>query len=86
MRGFSNTVVKSTNVRYDIKITLKFDFCRKSVIILSLYMQGCYGHHNLSPKICKPPVVYRFYCMALYHQRHVINNGILSHLSLLFFV
>ena len=34
----------------------------------------------LSYQICKPLVVERFYCMALYHsqtQRHVINRDIL---------
>ena len=33
---------------YVIKITLKFHFCCKNVIILSLCMQPCFGHHNLS--------------------------------------
>ena len=35
---------------YDIKITLKSQFCRKNVIILSLCTQRCYGHHNVSQK------------------------------------
>ena len=43
---------KSMNVRfylsYDIKITLKSQFCRKNVIILSLCTQRCYGRHNVS--------------------------------------
>ena len=34
----------------DIKITLKSHFCRKNVIILSLYTQRCYGRHNVSRK------------------------------------
>ena len=34
----------------DIKITLKSQFCRKNVIILSLYTQHCYGRHNVSRK------------------------------------
>ena len=44
----------STNVRfylsYDIKITLKSDFRRKNVIILSLCKQRCYGHQDVSSK------------------------------------
>ena len=30
--------------------TLKSDFCRKNVIILSLCTQLCYGRHNVSHK------------------------------------
>ena len=49
-----NSIKKSTNVRfylsYDIKITLKSYFCRKSVILLSLCKQRCYGRHNVSRK------------------------------------
>ena len=45
---------KGTNVRfylsYDIKITLKSNCCRKSVIILLLCTQRCYGRHNVSRK------------------------------------
>ena len=52
LNKFNNT--KSMNVRfylsYDIKTTLKSDFWRKNVIILSLCMQRCYGHHNVSRK------------------------------------
>ena len=59
---------KSRNVRfylsYDIMITLKYHFCRKNVIILSLCTQRCYGRHNISRKL-----VYRFYCMALFTPR-----------------
>ena len=65
------------SLSYDIKITLKSHFCRKNVIILSLYTQHCYGHHNVSPKTCKPLVVYRFYCMALFNsqrRRIMINH------------
>ena len=35
---------------YDIKITLKYHFYRKNVIILSIYTQRCYGRHNISRK------------------------------------
>ena len=38
-------------------------------IILSLCMQRCYGCHNISCKICKPLVVYQFYCMTLFHSQ-----------------
>ena len=51
--------------------TLKSHFWRKNVIILSLCTQHCYGRQNY-----KPLVVYRFYCMALFHsqtRRHMIN-------------
>ena len=54
-------------------ITLKFHFLRKNIIILSLCMQCCYAL-----------VVYRFYCMALFHsqtQRHIIIT-VLNYLSL----
>ena len=39
---------KNTRARMldSIKITLKSHFCRKSVIILSLCTQPCYGSHN----------------------------------------
>ena len=60
--------------RDKITITLKSHFWRENVIILSL--QRFYGRHNVSHKICKPPVVYRFYYMALLHsqtQRHMIK-------------
>ena len=49
----------------------------KNVIILSLCTQCCYGRHNVSLKIDKTLVVYRFYCMALFHsqtQRHITNG------------
>ena len=45
---------KSTNVRfylsYDITIALKFHFCRKNVLILSLCTQHFYGRHNVSQR------------------------------------
>ena len=51
--------------------TLKSHFLGKNVIILSLCTQ------NKKTKINKPQVVYRFYCMALFHsqtQRHMIKR------------
>ena len=47
---FNNTRARMYYSIYhnDIKITLKSHFCRKTVIILSLYTQRFYGRHNLS--------------------------------------
>ena len=51
---FRNEFNKFNNTRahlsYDIKITLKFHFCRKNVIILTLCTQRCYGRNNVSRK------------------------------------
>ena len=44
---FYNT--KAQMIDY-IKITLKSHFWRKIVIIASLFMQRCYGRHNVSRK------------------------------------
>ena len=63
----------------NIKITLKSHFCHKNVIIffimyaMLLWMSKCFS------KICKPPVVYRFYCIALFHsqtRRHMVKKNI----------
>ena len=35
---------------YHMTYTLKTQFWRKNVIILTLCMQGCYGRHNVSRK------------------------------------
>ena len=62
------------SIYHDIDITLKSHFCHKNVIILSLCMQHCYGRHN-----GKPLVVYRFYCMTLFHAQkrgHIISKNI----------
>ena len=47
---FNNTRARMLDFIYrnDIKITLKSHFCRKTVIILSLYAQRCYKCHNVS--------------------------------------
>ena len=76
---FNNTRAQMLRfyLSYDIKITLKSHFCHKKVIILSLCTQHCYGRHNVFPKIYKPLVVYRFYCMALFYSQtrsHMINQ------------
>ena len=51
---FRNEFNKINNIRfylsYYIKITLKSHICRKTLIILSLCTQHCYGCHNLSRK------------------------------------
>ena len=67
---FNNTRARMLKffLSYDIKITLKYHFSRKYIIILSLCTQSCYRRHNVS-KIDKPLVVYRFHCMALFHSQ-----------------
>ena len=57
---------------------LKNVFWPENINILPSFTQLYNGHHHstLLFKICKPLVVYRFYCMALYHSQtrlHVIN-------------
>ena len=59
---------------YHMTNTLKSHFWRKNVIFLSLCTQRCYGRNNVSRKSINQ-VVYRFYCMALFHsqtRRHMI--------------
>ena len=82
---FNNTRAKmlDSKLSYDIKITLKCDFCFKKVIILSLCTQRCYECHF--SKICKPLVVYRFYCMALFHSQRRYDNMINPILEILTF-
>ena len=77
---FRNEFNKFNNIRaplldyiHHMTNTLKFHFWRKNVIILSFCTQRYYGRHNVSRK-SKPLMVYRFYCMALFHsqmRRHV---------------
>ena len=65
MRGLS------TNVRfylsYGIKNTLKSHFRRKNVIIL--YVRNVIMDVLMFPVSCKPLVVNRFHCMALFHSQ-----------------
>ena len=73
---FKNTRPRMLDSIYHMTNTLKSYFWRKKVIILSLCAQRCYGRHDVSRKIYKPLVVYRFYRMALIHsqtRRHMIN-------------
>ena len=39
---------------YHMTNTLKSHFWRKTVILLSLCAQRCYGHHNVSRKSINP--------------------------------
>ena len=61
------------SIYHDIKIALKSHFWgKKHYNFVSLSTQRCYGRFR---KICKPLVVYGFYCMALFHfqmQCHMI--------------
>ena len=47
---FNNTRVRMLNSIYHVTNTLKSDFWRNNVIILSLCTQRCYGRHNVSGK------------------------------------
>ena len=47
---FNNTRARMLDSIYHMTNTLKSDFCRKNVIILSLCTQRCYGRHNVSRK------------------------------------
>ena len=47
---FNNTRARMLDSIYHMINTLKSDFWRKSVIILSLCTQRCYGRHNVSRK------------------------------------
>ena len=47
---FNNTRAQMLDSIYNMTNTLKSDFWRKNVIILSLCTQCCYGHHNVSSK------------------------------------
>ena len=62
---FNNTRARMLDSIYHM---IKSDFCCKNVIFLSLCTQRCNGR-LMFPKIDKPLVVYRFYCMALFHSQ-----------------
>ena len=47
---FNNTRARILDSIYHMTNTLKPDFWRKHVIILSLCKQRCYGRHNVSRK------------------------------------
>ena len=69
---FNNTRARMLDSIYHMTNTLKSDFWRKNVIILSLCTQRCYGRHNVSRKS-----INQFYCMALFHSQarhHMINT------------
>ena len=79
LNKFNDTRAQMLDSIYHMTNTLKSHFWCKNVIILSLSAQRCYGHHNVSRKSIKPLVVYRFYCMALFHSqmRHHMIKPIL---------
>ena len=59
------------SIYYMILRSLQSHFWSKNVIILLLCTHRCYGSHNVSVL-----VVYRFYCMVLFHfqtRRHMIK-------------
>ena len=69
----------SLNIRfylsYDIKSTLKSHCCRKT-LLLCHYVRNVVMDVIKFPEICKRLVVYRFYCMLLFHsqtRRYMIN-------------
>ena len=69
LNKFNNMTALRFFFSYNIKITLKFHFCHKNVIILSLCTQRCYGRHKVSRKSKTT--------MALFHsqtRRHVMIN------------
>ena len=47
---FNITRARMLNSIYHMTNTLKSHFWRKYIIILSLFMQRCYGRHNFSRK------------------------------------
>ena len=47
---FNNTRARMFNSIYHTTNTLKSDFWRKTVMILSLFTQRCYGRHKVSRK------------------------------------
>ena len=47
---FNNTRPRMLDSIYHMTNTLKYDFWRKNVIILSLCTQRCYGRHDVSRK------------------------------------
>ena len=47
---FNNTRAQMLDSIYHMTNTLKSNFGRKNVIILSLCTQRCYGRHNISRK------------------------------------
>ena len=70
---FNNTRARMLDSIYHMTLRL---LSRKNVIILSLCTHRCYGRNNFPENRYKPLVVYRFYCMVLFHsqtRRHMIK-------------
>ena len=89
-RAFYLFFAMSTNVRfylsYDIKHNVKSHCLRKKrYYVVNMYATLLWTSLRF-PKIDKPLVIYRFYCMALFHsqtRRHMINIIIFIHVPLL---
>ena len=64
---------------YHITLKLiKSYFWRENFKILPSLEQCYNGRHYVALRICKPLVVYQFYCMVLYHSQtrhHVIKSN-----------
>ena len=67
---FNKTRAQMLDSIYHMTNTFKSHFWRKNVMILSSCTQRCYGSF---PNINKPLVVYRFYCMTLFHSQTQLN-------------
>ena len=64
---FNNTRARMLDSIYHMTNTLKTHFWRKSVIIVSLCVQRCYGRHNVSRKA---PISLDCDCFATTGDRH----------------
>ena len=70
---FNNTGARMFDSVYHVMLKL---FCYRMLgVKMHSFTQRYNGRHSVTLLICKPLVVYRFYCMSLYHlqtQRHLI--------------
>ena len=74
---FNNTRARMLDSIYHMTNILKSHFWRKKRYNFVIMYATLLWTSLRFPKIDKPLVVYRFYCMALFHsrtRRHVINN------------
>ena len=70
---FNNTRARMLDSIYHM---IKSHFCRKNVVFFFIMYATLLWTSQRFPKIDKPLVVYRFYCMALFHsqtRRHMTN-------------
>ena len=65
----NNTGARILDYNYlmTFKTNWKTQFWRENVKVVSSFKQRFNGRHYVTFEICKPLVVYRFCCMALYH-------------------